>query len=226
LGRRALRLPVSLAGVALVTFVGFRLLPINATTQGFACLLLVLIIANLWGFFEASVASIASTLTFNFFFFEPIGTFTIDDPRNWVALFSFLVTSLIASRLSTEAKQRALDAVARQQDLERLYTFSRAILLIDNTEPFPKQLVQKLADIFELSAAVLYDRRTEEVYQAGPSGSTDLSVLRWPGNLDACLEPRFYCGYWRQKRNRIAGFVYLPGVRFAPIGEVVRGYHG
>ena len=72
---------------------------------------------------------IAATLTFNFYFFEPIGTFTIDDPRNWVALFSFLVTSLIASRLSTEAKWRALDAIARRQDLERLYTFSRAILL-------------------------------------------------------------------------------------------------
>jgi two-component system sensor histidine kinase KdpD len=160
---------VSIAGVALVTFVGFRLLPINATTQGFAYLLLVLIIASVWGFLEASIASIASTLTFNFFFFEPIGTFTIDDPRNWVALFSFLATSLIASRLSTLAKQRALDAVARQQDLERLYTFSRAILLIDDREAFPKQLIQKLAEIFELSAAVLYDRRTEELYRAGPS---------------------------------------------------------
>jgi two-component system sensor histidine kinase KdpD len=168
-GRRALRLLVSLAGVALVTFVGFRLFPVNATTQGFAYLLLVLIIASVWGFLEALLASIVATLAFNFFFFEPIGTFTIDDTRNWVALFSCLVTSVIASRLSTEAKRRALDAVARQRDLERLYTFSRAILLIDNTEPFPKQLVQKLADIFELSAAVLYDRRTEELHRAGPS---------------------------------------------------------
>ncbi len=168
MGRRALRLLVALAGVALVTLVGFRLLPINAATQGFAYLLLVLILASVWGFFEAAVASVASTLAFNFFFLEPILTFTIADPRNWVALFSFLATSLIASRLSTEAKERALDAVARQQDLERLYTFSRAILLIGATEPFPKQLVQKLAEIFELSAAVLYDRRTEEFYRAGP----------------------------------------------------------
>lgn len=169
MGRRAVRLLVSLAGVAFVTFVGYRLLPVNATTQGFAYLLLVLIIASVWGFFEASLASIAATLTFNFFFFEPIGTFTIDDPRNWVALFSFLVTSLIASRLSTEAKWRALDAIARRQDLERLYTFSRAILLIDNSEPFPKQLMQKLAEVFELTAAVLYERRTEALYRAGPS---------------------------------------------------------
>jgi len=168
LGRRALRLLASLTGVALLTYTGYRLVPLNATTQGFAYLLLILIIASGWGFFEASIASIAAALTFNFFFFEPIGTFTIEDPRNWAALFTFLVTSLIASRLSTEAKKRALEALARQQDVERLYTFSRAILLIDNSEPFPRQLVQKLADVFELGSAVLYDRRSEEFHRAGP----------------------------------------------------------
>ncbi len=151
-----------------VTWTGYNLFPVNATTIGFAYLLVVLIIASTWGFFEAALASIAATLTFNFFFLPPVGRFTIADPQNWVALFSFLTTALIASRLSGEVKRRALDAVARQQDLERLYTFSRAILLIDDTEPFPKQLIGKLADIFGLSAAVLYERRAEEFYRAGP----------------------------------------------------------
>ena len=168
-GQRALRLLLSLAGVALVTLTGYTLVPANPTTLGFAYLLLVLIVASLWGFFEAALASIAATLTFNFFFLPPVGRFTIADPQNWVALFSFLTTALIASRLSAEAKRRALDAVARQRDLERLYTFSRAILLIDNTEPFPKQLIRKVAKIFEMQAAVLYERRTEEYYRAGPS---------------------------------------------------------
>ena len=168
MGERVLRSLLSLAGVALVTLIGHSLVLLNATTVGFAYLLVVLMVASLWGFFEAALASIAATLVFNFFFLPPIGRLTIADPQNWVALFSFLTTALIASRLSTVAKRRTLDAVARQQDLERLYTFSRAILLIDNTEPFPKQLVRKLADIFELSAAVLYERRTEEFYRAGP----------------------------------------------------------
>jgi two-component system sensor histidine kinase KdpD len=168
LGRRAMQLLISLAGVALLTYTGYSLFPVNATTQGFAYLLLVLIIASIWGFLEASVASVAATLTFNFFFFPPVGRFTIADPQNWVALFSFLTTALIASRLSAEVKRRALDAVERKQDLERLYTFSRAILLIDHTETFPKQLVRKLAEIFELSAVVLYERRAEEFYRAGP----------------------------------------------------------
>ena len=169
MGQHAVRLLVSLGGVFVVTWTGYSLVPVNATTAGFAYLLLVLIIASFWGFIEASAASIAATLTFNFFFLPPVGRFTIADPQNWVALFSFLTTALIASRLSAEVKRRALDAVARQQDLERLYSFSRAILLIDHTEPFPKQLVRKVAEIFELSAVVLYERSSEEFFRAGPA---------------------------------------------------------
>ena len=167
--RLALRLLGSLTGVAIVTYTAHRLIPVNATTVGFAYLVLVLLIASTWGFVESALASIAATLTFNFFFLPPAGTFTIADPQNWIALFSFLTTSLIASRLSTEAKRQALDAIERQQDVERLYTFSRAILLIDSVEPFAKQLAVKLAEIFQLSAVVLYERRTGEFFRAGPS---------------------------------------------------------
>jgi len=165
----ALRSLLSLGGVAVVTFVAHALVPVNPTTAGFAYLLVVLLVATAWGFFEALLASIAATLAFNFFFLPPVGTFTIADPQNWVALFSFLATALIASRLSDKAKRRAREAVEHQQDVERLYTFSRAILLIGNTEPFAKQLARQLVEIFELDAALLYDRRTGEIHRAGPS---------------------------------------------------------
>ena len=165
----ALRMLGSLAGVAAVTFAGHKLIPVNATSVAFAYLLLVLVIATWWGFAEASLASIAAALAFNFFFLPPIGTLTIADPQNWVALFSFLATALIASRLSAKAERRALDAIERRQDVERLYTFSRSILLIDSSQPFPKQLAAKLAEIFGASAVVLYERRTGDMFRAGPS---------------------------------------------------------
>jgi two-component system sensor histidine kinase KdpD len=169
LGRLALRLLLSLAGVAVVTYTAYSVIPHNPTTVGFAYLLLVLLIASTWGLAEATLASLAATLAFNFFFLPPIGKFTIADPQNWVALFSFLATALIASRLSARVKKQALDAVERQRDIERLYTFSRAILLIDPVEPVAKQLARKLAEVFGLRAAVLYDRRTGEIHRAGPS---------------------------------------------------------
>jgi two-component system sensor histidine kinase KdpD len=169
LGRFALRLLSSVAGVAVVTATAYYAIPHNLTTVGFAYLLLVLLIASTWGLAESTLASIAATLAYNFFFLPPILKFTIADPQNWVALFSFLATALVASRLSARVKRQALDAVERQRDIERLYTFSRAILLIDPVEPVAKQLARKLADVFGLDAAVLYDRRTGEIHHAGPS---------------------------------------------------------
>jgi two-component system sensor histidine kinase KdpD len=166
---RGIRLLASLAAVAVLTWMGRVLIPVNATTAGFAYLLLVLSIASTWGFLEAAIASIAATFAFNLNFLPPVGTLTIADPQNRIALLSFLATAWIASRLSTEAKRRAEESLARQQDVERLYTFSRAILLIDKPDPFPNQLVRKLAEIFELSAVVLFERRADEFYRAGPS---------------------------------------------------------
>jgi two-component system, OmpR family, sensor histidine kinase KdpD len=154
--------------VAVVTVVAYRLIPVNGTTAGFAYLLLVLVVASTWGFVEAAIASAAATLTFNFFFLPPVGTFTIGDPQNVVAFFSFLTTSLIAGRLSAAAKRTTSNAIERQQDLERLYTFSRAILLIDDSAPFGKQLIQKVAEVFKLNAAILYERHTGAFYRAGP----------------------------------------------------------
>ncbi len=163
-----LRLFVSVLSVAIVTFVATELIPVNASTAGFAYLLVILIIASGWGFLEASITSLAATGLFNYYFFPPIGTLTIADPQNWVALFTFLSTSLIASRLSTAARRRTLDAEARQRDLERLYTFGRAILLVDSSEPIAKQLCRKLAETFHLSATALYEPQSGKVYRAGP----------------------------------------------------------
>jgi two-component system, OmpR family, sensor histidine kinase KdpD len=172
--QRSWRVVASLSAVAVVTFVGHWLIPLNATTTGFAYLLVVLIVASIWGFVEAALSSILATLLFNFFFLPPVGTFTIADPQNWVALFSFLATALIASRLSAKAQARALEAIERQKDVERLYSFSRAILLSDRSAPFGQQLVQKLAEVFDLDAVVLLDRRTGEFHRAGTSPFDDI----------------------------------------------------
>lgn len=162
-----MRVLASFGGVAIVTFIAYRLIPVNATTVGFAYLLLVLVIASTWGFSEAALASLFATLLFNFFFFPPVGQFTITDPQNWVALSSFLATSLIASRLSTMARRRAMEALERQRDLEHLYAFSRAILLIDRTAPFLQKLISHLVEIFGIREAAFYDLPTKQVYCTG-----------------------------------------------------------
>ena len=205
--RLALRLLLSLAGVALVTATAFYAIPHNATTVGFAYLLLVLLIASNWGLAEATLASLAATLAFNFFFLPPIGRFTIADPQNWVALFSFLATSLIASRLSARANRQALDALERQRDIERLYTFSRAILLTDPVEPIAKQLARKLAEVLALDTVALFDRRTGEIHRAGPSDFDAMDL----GDIDARLRDAASQGtsFFDSSRQRVITAVRL-----------------
>src|SRR5262245_824899 len=146
---------MSLLGVVAVTFVARHVTGVNAATAGFAYLLLILFAAIRWSFWEAALSSIAATLAYNYNFLPPVGTFTIVDPQNWIALFSFLTTALIASRLSTEARRRTLEAVARQDDLEKLYTFSRSILLIERDGPFPKHLARQLEDFYTLETVII-----------------------------------------------------------------------
>src|ERR1700694_5692261 len=167
-GRLTLRLLLALSLVAAITFVFFRLIHVNATTVGFFYLVAILVIATWGGLLEASVSSVVAMLCFNFFFFPPVGTFTVADPQNWVALFAFLATALTASQLSARLKRQRRSALDRQREMERLYALSRAILLTDTTQPTAKQIAHQIAQAFECPAVALYDRNSHQVYVAGP----------------------------------------------------------
>jgi two-component system sensor histidine kinase KdpD len=105
-------------------------------------------------------------LAFNFFFLPPLYTFTIADPQNWVALFVFLVVAILASQLSGRARQRELEALDRQRDLERLYAFSRSVLLSES-DVMPTAMARSIADAFELPCVALYDHQSSTVSWGG-----------------------------------------------------------
>ena len=171
--KSTVRLASALGTIGAITLLCFHLVPVNATTAGFSYLIAVLLIATAWGLLEAMVASVAAVLCFNYFFFPPIGTFTIAEPRNWVALFAFLATSIIASQLSARAKRQALEATERREETERLYALSRAILLTEAGRRAPKEYTKEIAQIFDLSSVALYECDTAAIYSAGPSDLPD-----------------------------------------------------
>ncbi|HKR63058.1 MAG TPA: DUF4118 domain-containing protein, partial [Thermoanaerobaculia bacterium] len=125
--RRALHavLPwlLALGGTGVVTAIG-RAMRLNANAVGFAYLIVVLIASMRGGLFAGMAASIAATLSYNFFFFPPLYTFTIHDAANWVALAAFLVTSVVVSRLVIAARVQAERAEQRRNELASLYGLS------------------------------------------------------------------------------------------------------
>lgn len=94
---------------------------INPITVALVLLLVVLFTATLWGSRPALLASVCGMLCFNFFFLPPVGTFTIADLENWIALAVFLITAVTAGQLSARAKKRAEEAESKGLELERLY---------------------------------------------------------------------------------------------------------
>jgi len=112
----------AVSGIAAVT-VALRLVgdSINSTTVALAMLLVVLFVAAQWGARPAIVGSVLGVLSFNFFFLQPLHTFTIADQDNWVALIVFLITAVTAGQLSANAKRRAEEAEAGRREIERLY---------------------------------------------------------------------------------------------------------
>jgi two-component system sensor histidine kinase KdpD len=140
----------------------------NATTVAISFLLVVLAVATLWGLAEAIAASFVATLLFNYFFLPPVGTLTIADPQNWVALFAFLVVSIVASQLSERARRRTQEAIEHQQETERLYTLSRMILMVGGSPSrVGGEIVRQILQIFEARGAAFFDNQSGEILRVG-----------------------------------------------------------
>lgn len=156
------------AAIAAVTFVEREVLVVNAATAALSYVLAVLAAATWWGLAEAIAASALGMLCFNYFFLPPVGTLTIADPENWVALAAFLLTAIIASQLSTSARRRAEEATRRQREMEKLYDLSRSLLLLDAKAGAPGQVALQIARVFDLDSVAVYDRTSDRLLSAGP----------------------------------------------------------
>ena len=114
-----IRAVAALLGLAIITWIYTSWLHVtNTTTVALTFLLVVLVTAATSRLRVAVITSIAAMLCFNFFFLPPLGTLTISDPQNWIALAVFLAVSLVASNLSAAARDREALALERLQLLE------------------------------------------------------------------------------------------------------------
>ena len=115
------RIAVSIGAVLIVTAVCHLLVPVNPTTVALAYVVVILLVASALGRRRGHGRPRWSRrVCLNVFFLPPVGTLTIADPQNWVALAVFLVTGIVASQLSGRARRRTVEAEARRRDLEQL----------------------------------------------------------------------------------------------------------
>lgn len=138
----------------------------NATTVALSFLLAVLIVSAAWGFWYAAFLAVISTLAFNFFFLPPVGTLTIADPQNWIALFAFLFTAMVGGQLSERARREAIRANQRRTEIERLYSFSQRLLTIESVPELLNQVPRTVTEIFAARGAAIQVTDRADVYRS------------------------------------------------------------
>jgi two-component system sensor histidine kinase KdpD len=166
----AVHLGASLLAVAAVTLtLGQWLRVSNAATVSTTYLMVVLLVAATSRLWVAAATSAAAMLCLNFFFLPPVGTFTIADPQNWIALFAFLAVSLVASNLSAVARARTKEAVGRRDELARLFDLSRDVLMMTDSREALSVLARSIARRFDLEFVAVTVPRDDDwdVYEAG-----------------------------------------------------------
>jgi two-component system, OmpR family, sensor histidine kinase KdpD len=149
-----------------LTFVCYRVFPVNSTTAALLYMLLILAVSAGCGQAEGLVTAVVSSAALSYFFLPPIG-FSIRDRGDVVAMFVFLVVALVTSQLSTRLRNQAREAIRRREETERLYAISRSFMLMQDGSAIPAAIVRHLTQTFGFSGVALFCLANNQVYRGG-----------------------------------------------------------
>ena len=168
--RRMLGCLAGLLAVALATFCAFQL-HLNLSASGSLFFLIVVMVAVVWGFWEASITSLVAVNCLNYFFVPPLLTWRVSDPQDWVALANFEIAALIVSWLSTQVQAKAQAEARQRVGVEKLYQLSQRILLLDRRQMIGPQLVSLIQEIFGTETVALFDAKLARLDATGSRAS-------------------------------------------------------
>jgi len=190
---------VSTAGIAVCTWISFYL---GQNAGSVACFYLVIVVLTAYygGFRQATVVSIVAVACLDFFFDEPIFSFTVSRSSDWVDLGAFEFTALVISRLSNRIGLRELEAATERRDASRLYQTARRILLFERARDPGNQIASLIRDVFELRGVVVFDAISATTWRSGEFRTADarqdvigLTQSAYYGDSDTCISGDWYC---------------------------------
>nr|WP_294516274.1 sensor histidine kinase KdpD [uncultured Rhodopila sp.] len=144
----------------------------------------VLIGAALHGLGPSLFACMLATLAYNFFFLQPLYTFSIADPENVVALFFFAVVALVASNLAARVRGQALAARLRARVTDDLYQFSRKLTVAVTLDDLLWATAHQIALMLKVRVVLLLPEGDTVTVRAGfpPEDmldDADLAAAKW-----------------------------------------------
>jgi two-component system sensor histidine kinase KdpD len=144
----------------------------------------VLFSAVLGGLVPSLLASVASLLVYDFFFVEPIHTFTVTEPQDFVAMSVFLIVAVLTSQLTARARDQAEAARTREARTAALYAFTREIAGASQIPDLLPIVASHVARLFETEVVLLVsDGERLAVRASEPRGTNlvdaDLAAATW-----------------------------------------------
>lgn len=136
-------------------------------------LLTVLISAVYAGYAAALLAAILSALAYNFFFIEPIDTFTIASPHEVFGIFVFVVAAMIAGGIASRLSDQAATASRRAASTQSLYDFSRKLSGTIDAD-----------DVVWAAVSQMQTSLRRDVVLLSASGSDLTLAAAWPPDTD------------------------------------------
>jgi two-component system, OmpR family, sensor histidine kinase KdpD len=157
----------------------------------------------------AVIASFASFAAYNFFFIEPVYTFTVAQPQELFALFIFLAVSVLTGSLTGRVRDQREGVIKNALIMGSLYDYSRKLSGASSAD-----------DVLWAAAAHLHGTTGGRIVLLAPEGDDFQIRAAWPpdAQLDAAA---MTAARWAQQKNEPAGWGTgtLPsvGYQFRPL---------
>ncbi|MBS1837290.1 MAG: sensor histidine kinase KdpD [Actinobacteria bacterium] len=128
-------------------------------------LTLVVAVGTVGGRLPGVVAAITCSVAINFLFVPPIGTLTVTQPENVIALLVFVIVGATVARLVDRVARRSAESNQARADADALAR-SAAILATD-ADPFPSMLAEVRSSLGLEAVALLHESAPEDRERTG-----------------------------------------------------------
>jgi two-component system sensor histidine kinase KdpD len=135
----------------------------------------ILFAAVFYGLGPSILSALASLLVYDFFFVDPLYTFTVTKPQDLLSLAVFLIVAVITSNLMSRIRAQAETARRREERTEALYAFSRQLAAAAGIDDLLPTITRHVADQFHANVVVLMPIGARLTVRATHPADVDLS---------------------------------------------------
>jgi len=119
-------------------------------------LLIITLVAGVRGVRAALLSAVLSFFTWNFFFLPPYHRFIIADPKDWIALFVFLLVGIAMGLQTGRMRDREAEALARERETALLNRISGGLVSVSSTRAMAELLVKEIRNAMDVREAIFF----------------------------------------------------------------------